>query len=541
MQSDDEFTREPLGSTTQTPHSGSRMDDYDPTEAPLPDDEFIREPLGSAKSATGGRQRRTARQALLVIGGCVALAVTILVSTGTAGMLWQQARLAWLQHNTPTLTRTTITPRPAARRTLSSGWQQQAQMTLPTPDLTSYDHAPNDPNTWYGCSAAQTTATGGQRVGPLTFWYSHDTGQHWSSVRLPATKDTYCSVFAAPDAPGRLILLGRLYSGCTNEDAFQSMDGGATWYAIPLLPNAPAPDNSCYVSLWFSARHLYLRYGFTTESGPPQNRISVWHSRLWRSDNGGQTWKQLDANFPPGGDGAYFQTLDDGETLLLSLPRFTSPPQRDPEHVDILLWVSHDAGDSWKPWVNVQGPGTGSLQMETQSPSLTPSLAHPIYFLSGATIPTRLLRIRITQVTDMRHWAPLPPLPIAGATPEHLGITSVLAVTASGKLLVFGLGPDDHIPADDALQSSNFEPAQQWLWEWDPQASRWTLLLPPLNIPFPKLCSDHCWQGQLAPAGSTGEAGTNLWVQAFFLNDPEHWDGADGVQKIFHILLPDPV
>lgn len=498
------------------------------------DDEFTREPLDSAKSAAGGQKRQTTRRALLTIGGCVLLAVTILASTGTAGTLWQQARLAWLMHNTPTLTRTAITPRPAGRQTLPGNWRQQPQVTPPTPDLTWYNPAPNDPRTMYGCSAAQTTSTGGQQVGPLTFWYSHDGGQHWSSVRLPATKDTYCSVTVAMDDSQRLFLQGLLYSGCTNIDAFQSKDGGATWYALPTLPDAPAPDNSCGFWLRPSARHLYLNYSFTTESGPPQNRISVWHSRLWRSDDDGRTWKQLDARLPSGSDEAYPQILDDGETLLLSLPTSTPPPQRDPRHVDTLLWVSHDAGDSWKPWVNIQGSGMGYLLMETGNHTLAPSLAHPIYFLSGVSIPSRQFAVRITQVTDMRHWAPLPPLPIAGATSAHLGITSVLAVAASGKLLVFGLGPDDHIPADDALQSSDFKPTQQWLWEWDPQASRWTLLSPALNTPWPEPCSDTCWQGQLALAGSTGEAGTYLWVRALFLNEPVHW-------KIFRILLPDPV
>ena len=374
----------------------------------LSDDEFTRESLGSATSATEGGKRRTARRALLTIGACVLLAVTVLVSTGTAGTLWRQARLSWLEHNAPTLTRATLTPQPANQRTLPGNWQQQATLALPNPDVHWYIPAPNDPQTLYGCSAAQTTATGGQQVGPLVFWYSHDAGQHWSSVRLPATKDAYCSVIVAPDASGRLILQGQLYSGCTNVDAFQSKDGGATWYAIPTLPDAPAPDNSCGFSLWLSARHLYLSYGFTTYSGPPQNRTDTYHTSLWRSDDGGQAWKQLDASLPSGDDGAFPQMLDDGETLLLSLPDFTPSADGKPPHEETKLWVSYDAGDSWEPWGNIQGLVAGQILQAPGAHPLTPSSAHPLYLLSGESSRSRPFRIQIAQVTDTRHWAPLP-------------------------------------------------------------------------------------------------------------------------------------
>ncbi len=135
--------------------------------------------------------------------------------------------------------------------------------------------------------------------------------------------------------------------------------------------------------------------------------------------------------------------------------------------------------------------------------SATPSLAHPLYLLDEAYPASLRFRIQIAQVTDTRHWAPLPPLPIAGASPERMGITSVLAETASGKLLVFGLGSDDHIPADDALQSSSFKPAQQWLWEWDPQASRWTLLTPALVTPWPEPLSSPTLHGLILTTSST--------------------------------------
>ena len=124
------------------------------------DDEFTRESLGSATSATEGGKRRTTRRVLLTIGACVLLAVTVLVSTGIAGTLWRQARFTWLEHNAPTLTRATITLRPPGQRTLPSDWQQQPQVTLPNPNVYWYIPAPNDPQTLYACSAGQADSKG---------------------------------------------------------------------------------------------------------------------------------------------------------------------------------------------------------------------------------------------------------------------------------------------------------------------------------------------------------------------------------------------
>jgi hypothetical protein len=161
--------------------------------------------------------------------------------------------------------------------------------------------------------------------------------------------------------------------------------------------------------------------------------------------------------------------------------------------------------------------------------ALTPSTAHPLYLIDEVSVASRLLRIQIAQASDMRRYAPLPPLPIAGATPEHMGITTVLTTTPSGKLLVFGLGPDDHIPSDSVLQSDDPQWARQWLWEWGPQARRWTLLAPALDTPWPQ-CSDRCWPAMLTPAQGAGETDIYLTV----------WHGSDNGQvSLFGISLPD--
>lgn len=526
------------------------MDDIGPPGEFL-DDEFTREPLDPAKVATstlkslagvarGALRRWRARHILLTVGVCALLAVTLLVTTGTAGQWWRQAQFAWLEHTAPVLTRITITPQPPGRRALS-GWERMPDLSYPNPDVTWAVPAPNDPATFYGCSAGQAISASGVAPGPLTFWYSHDFGQHWSSVRLPPTKTVSCNVSVAPDAPERLILQGQLYSGCTNVSVFQNDDGGAHWHAIPSLPDAPVPDvpdNQCCMSFFPRAHHLYLGFSYEELSRTPHEQASIPHTALWRSDNGGHTWKHLDANLPPGSDGAYPPTLlDDGETLLLYRDHFHPPADGRPMRGETRLWISRDAGDSWEPWGAVQSLPVVWILQAHGSRAMTPSLAHPLYSLSGGS-PAMYLNIQIAQVTDMRHWAPLPPLPIRGASPEHLGITEVLTETPSGKLLVFGLGPDDRVPSnksDGSPAHLDPKPARQWLWQWEPQTSRWTLLSPAFDVPWPDGCSDGCWTGQIAPIHDAGNAGTYLWVTGQF------WNGEQREVETFRILLPDPV
>ena len=509
----------------------------DDTTPPLLDDEFTREAIAPTKPVDPARRKRTIRRALLTVGGCVLLVVTVLTATGTMGQLWRQARFDWLQRNAPTITHTPLKAQPARRRTLAGGWQLQPQFTLPNPNLRWFIPASNDPNTLYGCSAAQTDKYGYREDGPLAFWYSHDAGQHWSSVPIPHVNGGYCVVSAAPDAPQRLALVSQYYGSVRPQDAacsqlslFVSDDSGSHWRAVPTLPDSPIQpgrQTTCAVSAWPTTRHLFLSYEYIVMAGA-DNHVVTHGTSLVRSDNGGQTWRKLDANFPPGSqDYPYLWPLDDGETLLFRVDHYEPAAHGKPYHENTWLWVSRDAGDSWQPLANIDGFFVQTILPANSTRALTPSAAHPLYLISNVSSPSKLLRVQIAQMSDLRHWAPLPPLPIAGASPEHLGITTVLTTTPSGRLLVLGLGPDERIPSGiipgDPPRIDDQQLAQQWLWEWDPLASRWSLLAPALDAPWPQ-CSDHCFYGWLAPTQASGETGAYLWVQAFYSEseaDPE--------------------
>jgi hypothetical protein len=120
-----------------------------------------------------------------------------------------------------------------------------------------------------------------------------------------------------------------------------------------------------------------------------------------------------------------------------------------------------------------------------------------------------MLYLKAAETVDNRHWAYLPPLPVKGAGADHIGITSILGVTASGKLLAFGVNPQTGVQADKPPEEQ-FD--QQWLWSWDPHAQRWTSLAPPLPLAW-KACSDGCWRASLAQSVASQQ--TILWVRGY--------------------------
>jgi hypothetical protein len=124
-------------------------------------------------------------------------------------------------------------------------------------------------------------------------------------------------------------------------------------------------------------------------------------------------------------------------------------------------------------------------------------------------VASRLLSLKAAQIVDDHHWAYLPPLPAKGASTHHIGISSILGVTASGKLQAFGVRPT----ADStAVQSPDEDFQQQWLWSWGPHTQRWTSPAPRLPVAW-KACSDGCWRASLS-YGSLSQ-GTAMWVRGF--------------------------
>ncbi len=139
-----------------------------------------------------------------------------------------------------------------------------------------------------------------------------------------------------------------------------------------------------------------------------------------------------------------------------------------------------DRGDSWRPLSKLQGIVPNEALAPFGAKSANATTDRPLYLSAGSYILSR----RAVSQSRRRSWTiAIGPicrrfLSRARAT-DHIGITNILGVTASGKLLAFGVNPQTGVQTDKPLEEQ-FD--QQWLWSWDPHAARWTSLAPPLPV-----------------------------------------------------------
>jgi hypothetical protein len=353
----------------------------------------------------------------------------------------------------------------------------------------------------------------------LTLWVTHDVGQTWSRVALPAVAGTLCEVDAAADGSPRLVM--RAYNsaldqnppGCAHTQFFLSDDNGATWRAIApnSLPPAVDPGEDC--GMFATGRHLFLATRLILNDNSVQ-------STLERSDDDGQTWQRADHGLP---DDAAPQPLDGtGETLIA----FDTPYDAAGR---LSLWMSPDAGANWRPEaVTWPTPPRGSGRIEdvlTEAPlGVLPSTPQACHCVIGVSYPNSsqgspsLLTVGehlyLSQGrTQWTQWRPLPPLPVKGASAERSGVYRHLGLTSDGRLLVLGADPDAGVGGLPRL------------WAWNTHTGRWELA--PTQLPCHDLQScfdiDHPYRDSFPAEVSVRHdangqpTGTSLW---FILGGP---------------------
>jgi hypothetical protein len=327
----------------------------------------------------------------------------------------------------------------------------------------------------------------------------------------------YCILSLASDDPHTLtVLVYRDDQGdlCTRDMIYVTHDDGAHWRQSATLPSTPSNTRNCTFWVAGTAHHLIVRQ-FYERKDLKQDDPNAYGSKMYHSEDVGATWH---ASASTGVNMGYPVALADGATLLAADFHLTSKTDGF-----TTLWSSSNMGESW----NTLAKLTQNFEATTilVSPTMrapTPSLGSPLYlFAQGG--PSKLLRLQIAQITDDKHWTTLPPLPIAGATSDHLGLTQPLIVTPTGKLLALGLGPKDRVPPGELFDDSLFK--RQWLWEWDPRAAQWSVVTPALNVAWSRGCSDGCWTAYITQGG----AAEDLWLHEWAL---------EGDSAVFRIHLP---
>ncbi len=489
--------------------------------------------------------RRLTRRQKLARGGGAALAVLLAVTVLAAqigllrapdvGAIWRDARAQIQLLGVPRLERATITPG-RWQMAAGAGWEQIALPGVEDGTLRFFWAAPDDAATVYACRGVAGREAVNPDVGPITLWRTRDSGRTWQRLRTPAVTGRYCSVMTAPDAPRRLFAQAE-DARCTSASALTSDDDGDTWQVAELLPPLPAHADQCEVNVWSTAHTLYVTYstqfnGRNVRQGDTTTFAYNLTTVEYRSGDNGKTWTKD------------WETTTDSlhPAVQLETPRFSAysvhadgksevqaTHRQDADgKMETILWTTSDAGQNWHalgrlPDMYAPWPVLGVRSVE-------PTRGHPIYLTQSAAEPGMLFRVRVAQISDGAHWAPLPPLPVPGATVDRLGITRLLGVTTGGKLLALGVGPGERVPGEGDQSVLNHEPSSfgKHLWLWDAGAGRWTSYATPI-LPSDGQCPDVCWDGQVSVGDGPHGQGTYLWLRG---------DSPEGHQALYRMYLP---
>ncbi|HET7841036.1 MAG TPA: hypothetical protein VFM21_05495, partial [Terriglobia bacterium] len=194
--------------------------------------------------------------------------------------------------------------------------------------------APSNPNLiWVGTGEANIR---NDVVDGAGVYFSPDAGHSWKSMGL-ADAGQISSVLVDPHDPKNVFVgaLGHTWGPNAERGVFRTNDGGKTWKKVFFIDDStgvadlimePGNPEVLYAAMWH-----FRRYPWTLVDGGGA-------SGIYRSTDGGDTWKKLTEGLPEG---------PIGRIALAAAPS-------NPHHVYALiaakrgmLWQSFDMGDHW--------------------------------------------------------------------------------------------------------------------------------------------------------------------------------------------------
>lgn len=410
----------------------------------------------------------------------------------------------------PTMTVTGKAP----ARVGTSDWEQIALPNLPGTSVRSMTPSPSDPSTIFACTgAAIPQPLGDAPSGPLVIWRTHDAGQHWSSLPLPALHGTWCELQLAADGSSRVTLVAQ---SPLHYDVYISDNEGNSWMQVMVPTVVPTPENDVTIRVWATAHHLYYWYEYVssvrylttvTSSGSSTTIDRAYATVFGRSDDDGRTWEHADGGLPSSPlDGIFaYQTHDENHLLT----RFIRPMG---QAVRAKLWETLDAGRSWHEAMTI-GEFAGLLVVPAGgNAAVTGDL--PDFATLDEQLPSDLYRLKVLARQADGPWQLLPPLPLASAQPDRTGLLQVYQETNDGRLLTFGVDLGVGVPAEGDQSAWNGTQSQ-WLWIWDPRVGRWLPWPSPLPFAYGWTGGNCLWHATTwISSGST--PGTYLWVRDFY-------------------------
>lgn len=127
---------------------------------------------------------------------------------------------------------------------------------------------------------------------------SEDGGETWRNVGLEAS-DRIGRILVDPRDPSRMFVaaIGKLYTPGGQRGVFRSTDGGGTWRQV-----LAGDDMTGFIDLAFDPSNSAVIYAAAWErSRRPWNFVEGGEgSGVWKSTDGGETWRRLEGGFPRG-------------------------------------------------------------------------------------------------------------------------------------------------------------------------------------------------------------------------------------------------
>jgi photosystem II stability/assembly factor-like uncharacterized protein len=221
-------------------------------------------------------------------------------------------------------------------RTADGGqsWEPVTDKFFKTGSVGAIAVAESDPNViWVGMGEACIRGNTSHGDG---VWKSTDAGRTWKNMGLQSTQQI-SAVLVHPKNPDVVWVaaLGHTWGPNPDRGIFRTTDGGATWKKVLFVDEKtgasdlaidPTNPRILYAGFWQVARKPWA-----LESGGPG-------SGLWKSTDGGETWKKLSGGLPDGTVGK----------ICVSV----SPARPDRVYAMIEaekggLWRTDDAGEKW--------------------------------------------------------------------------------------------------------------------------------------------------------------------------------------------------
>ncbi|MBL8168327.1 MAG: hypothetical protein JNJ50_09250, partial [Acidobacteria bacterium] len=275
-------------------------------------------------------------------------------------------------------------------------WQNVSDGFFETASIGAIAVAESDPNVIYvgtGSAAIRSNVILGRGV-----YKSTDAGKTWTHVGLREAGQIGSMKVDPRDANVAFVAaLGQPFGANAERGVFRTKDGGKTWQkvlfindrtgAVSLAMN-PANPNELYAGSWQAVRKPW-----TIVSGGPAAECGIY-----KSTDGGETWKHLDNGLPKGligkisldisaanpqrvyalmeasdGQGGVYRSEDSGASWtlinktggLIARPFYYTYISADPKNADVVyvnnlaFYKSTDGGKSFRPISTPHGDNQG--------------------------------------------------------------------------------------------------------------------------------------------------------------------------------------